>query len=380
MTDFSETRKQLAVMTGQLGLSQGVQVYVSHAGMPVLDLAVGENGLGAPMRPDAVLALYCSTKPLLALVAVMLAEQGRLDLDACVGEVLACPSPEVAQTGLRELLSHTAGLTQVQGVLANFIPAEQCLQVATSTPPPSQWRAGDAAYSEWQSWTLLAATVEAAGGTDCETLLQRSIIDPFALSDDLFPRMTDQQFTAYYDRLGVNVDLRGTTPVPMLMERTRRICTQPNYAFGSYGTARGLGRFYEALLTVRAGGRRGAITPAVLQRCINPARPRQYDHVLERECRFGLGFMTGLTDHDFGTHCAAGSWGHAGNAGMSFGFADDDHQLAVGLVWNGLTDTDTSLKYRRRLVVDAIYRDLGLAESTQSGDSTRTAAAHTSST
>ena len=62
--------------------------------------------------------------------------------------------------------------------------------------------------------------------------------------------------------------------------------------------------------------------------------------MLQRECEFGLGFMTNLVDHRFGVECSPESFGHSGNVGSSFAFADPERHLAVAVIFNGIVDQD----------------------------------------
>ncbi|GIU89620.1 MAG: hypothetical protein KatS3mg010_0719 [Acidimicrobiia bacterium] len=70
--------------------------------------------------------------------------------------------------------------------------------------------------------------------------------------------------------------------------------------------------------------------------------------------------MTDLRDHAFGDRCGESSFGHSGNVGASFAFADPERDLAVGVVFNGLVGHETAFA-RRRALVNALYADLDAA-------------------
>jgi hypothetical protein len=57
--------------------------------------------------------------------------------------------------------------------------------------------------------------------------------------------------------------------------------------------------------------------------------------------------------------CSPSSFGHSGNVGSSFAFADPEHDLAVAVVFNGIVDSESSF-LRRPAVVGSLYHDLGL--------------------
>jgi CubicO group peptidase (beta-lactamase class C family) len=232
--------------------------------------------------------------------------------------------------------------------------------VIEAMPRPPGWRVGtDAAYSEYAGWQVLGWLLEDATGEELRPYLRRTILDPLGLHDTWIG-MTAKQFRTVLPRLGVNLDLRDLEGFPMLIERSERMCTETNPAHGGYTTASDLARFYAALLQRLAGHGPDALpSPATLQRFCSTARPPVHDAVLDRVCSYGLGFMTSLADHAFGPNCSPNSFGHSGNVGSSFAFADPDHDLAVAVVFNGIVDHQSAF-LRRPVLVRALYNDLGL--------------------
>jgi hypothetical protein len=71
--------------------------------------------------------------------------------------------------------------------------------------------------------------------------------------------------------------------------------------------------------------------------------------------------MTTLADHFFSEACSPSSFGHSGNVGASFGFADPSFDLAVGVAFSGLAGSEAAF-LRRRVLVRTIYEDLGLVD------------------
>ena len=155
----------------------------------------------------------------------------------------------------------------------------------------------------------------------------------------------------------------------MLFERSERVCTEVNPAHGGYSNARDLALFYSALLAQLDGAGNPALpTAATLAAFCRTVRAPVFDVVLDRECPYGLGFMTSLDQHAFSEVCSPESFGHSGNVGTSFAFAEPDRALAVGVVLNGLVDHETAF-LRRRALVRAIYLDLDEhSQRTDDGD------------
>ena len=249
-----------------------------------------------------------------------------------------------------------------------FLTPRRREEVVASAQPPSGWRIGrDAGYSEYVGWHLLGWLVQDVTGEPLREHLRSTVLDPLGLQHTWIG-MTSHQFRGALPNLGLNHEFRNGHMFPMIAERSERLACETNPAHGGYTTARDLARFYEGIVNRVSGSGSDALAPpATLIEFCSTARPSTYDVVLGRKCEFGLGLMTVLTDHDFSDACSASAFGHSGNVGSSFGFADPEHHLSVGVVFNGLTTGDAAL-LRRRLLVQAIYDDLGLT----SGRDTRT--------
>jgi len=103
------------------GKELGAAVALYQGGRPVVDLwgGVADGTTGRPWAEDSIVLVFSSTKGMTAILAHMLVERGRLDLDAPV----ATYWPEFAASGkeaipVRWLLSHQAGLPAVDTPLS----------------------------------------------------------------------------------------------------------------------------------------------------------------------------------------------------------------------------------------------------------------------
>lgn len=93
----------------------GLQVAIWHDGDLVTEVAVGsaDEPAGIPLRTTHRLRIASHSKMFTALTIMRLKEQGRLRLDDTVGEhVSELADSPVADRTLRDLLSHSAGLTR----------------------------------------------------------------------------------------------------------------------------------------------------------------------------------------------------------------------------------------------------------------------------
>ncbi len=264
---------------------------------------------------------------------------------------------------LRDVLSHAAGLHHPGGVEVELVPPHQRDALRRSAASAG-WKVGvDVAYSERFAWHLVGLVLERTSGEPLRDHLRRSVLDPLEMLDT-WVGMTDDDYDAVVGRIGLNHDMRTLHSFPLLLERGRRMCTEVNAAHGGYSTASDLARLYAAMLRQLDGEEPTAAlaSPATLRTFVSPARPATLDRILDRECEHGLGFMTDLRGHAFGPLVSPSSFGHSGNVGSSFAWADPDRDLACAVVFNGIVDPESAF-VRRPAVVRAIYRDLDALEA-----------------
>jgi CubicO group peptidase (beta-lactamase class C family) len=172
---------------------------------------------GTPMQDDAIFRMYSMTKPLVSLAALMLAEEGRLQMGDAVSKYL----PEFAnqkvavdeggkvrleparrEATVHDLLRHTAGLTyeflgndavQLQYEEADVVDrsrtnAEFCKVLAAiplASQPGSCWQ-----YS--RATDVLGALLEIVSGQPLGRLLQERILGPLGMKDTAFSVPRDQ--------------------------------------------------------------------------------------------------------------------------------------------------------------------------------------------
>jgi CubicO group peptidase (beta-lactamase class C family) len=356
--DFERTTARLVRELDEGLFTRGAQVAVEVGGERVLDLALGDAGTGVRMDPDHVLRVYCTIKPVTAVTVARLVDRGVLHLDEPLEKRLPHVRALTRGVTLRHVLTHTAGLHTLSGIRMEMVRPEVRREMVERLLPPPGFRVGvDAAYSEYAGWHVLGWLLEDVTGEPLRRHLRTAVLEPLGL-DSTWVGMTPEEYEAVFPRLGVNHEMRHLESFPMLFERSERVCLETNPAHGGYTTARDLARFYTALLD-RLGGQGSDSLPsrAVLEAFCSPARPPVYDEVLDRVCSYGLGFMTSLDQHAFGDRCSAESFGHSGNVGASFGFADPERALAVGVVFNGLVAYEAAF-LRRRALLNSLYADL----------------------
>jgi CubicO group peptidase (beta-lactamase class C family) len=204
-----------AVMQAHIdnGRLPGAVMAVALGGHVEMLEAMGQRDAagGAPMQADSIFRIYSMTKPLVSLAALMLVEEGRLQL----GDPIAKYLPEFAglqvgvaqgdairleparrQPTVHDLLRHTSGFTygflgdsavqrqyQAADLARRSRSNAQFCQALAKLPlahqPGSCWQ-----YSH--STDVLGALLEVVAGQSLGTLLAERILAPLGMNDTAF--------------------------------------------------------------------------------------------------------------------------------------------------------------------------------------------------
>ncbi len=219
----------------------------------------------APAGPHTVYEIGSITKQFTAEAVLMLADEGKLSLDAPVSRYLAnLPSAWEAIT-LRQLLTHTSGLPDWEGRAMldfhrEYTPAE-FIQLIAGRPldfaPGEQWSYTNSAYP------LLGLVIEAVVGTPYERFVTERILGPAGMGESRFRNPRDvvpNRAAGYVDSAG---GFRNGEPLrPRLLAPNGGILSTAA-DMGKWGVALGRGtivpraRFEEMTTPVRLNdGRR----------------------------------------------------------------------------------------------------------------------------
>ncbi|MFK4149810.1 serine hydrolase domain-containing protein [Streptomyces sp. NPDC004065] len=227
---------------------------------------------GLPVESDTLWRIYSMTKPVTAVAALLLMEEGRLSPDDPLERHLpAFADPRVYVNGsgdrvvtrpaagpvlVRHLLTHTAGLTfgfyrthpvdalyRAAGLTTPVPPGAglaEAVEVYAGLPlqfdPGTQWN-----YSVASN--VLGRVVEVASGQPLDAFFAERILRPLGMTDTGF-QVTDEQAGRLAELYGQS-DAGGLEPIPGLPVHGR-----PRFLSGSGGlvaTAYDLHRFMEML-------------------------------------------------------------------------------------------------------------------------------------
>jgi CubicO group peptidase (beta-lactamase class C family) len=373
------------------GRELGAAFCVHVEGRKVVDLYGGsfDSAGTRSYGPDALQLVFSTTKGATAICANLLAQQGRLDMDAPV----ATYWPEFAQAGkeampVRFLLCHQAGVPVIDRRLSpEELQAWTPVVEALAEQAPF-WEPGTAhGYHALSYGYLVGEVVRRISGRSLGTFFADEVAGPLGL--EFFIGLPEQ----YEDRVsplvgasfdggplagGGGADGGGATTPPgfastlvarslnlggairdrdWMNQRAWHAAEMP--AGNGITNAASLSRMYAAVIgPVEGGPPEPLLTPAQMERARTPLTSGA-DQVFASvgftlEQKIGLGFWRSSPVTLFG---GPGSFGHGG-AGGSYGFADPEHRLAVGYAMNKMDMAFTG-DNRSHGLVGAVYEAIG---------------------
>jgi CubicO group peptidase (beta-lactamase class C family) len=356
---FDAVRVALAESLDDVDVGASAAVFVD--GEPVADLWGGYKDAKRtePWEQDTITNVWSTTKTMVALTALILADRGDLDLDAPVARYW----PEFAAAGkeqvlVRHLLSHTAGLPEFDPPVAVtdlYDWPKSVDRLARQTP---RWEPGKlAGYHSVTQGFLVGEVVRRITGQSLATFFAQHIAEP--LGADFHLTMPagaglDERFTPVLAPPdSPDGDLAAAPPGDhdnAAPAGAIRISDGNSVAWrraeilsgGGYGNARSVAAVQSVLA---CGGEVHGIRLLSPEGC-ERAREEQYrgvDQILGMSVRYGLGY--GIFDP------AVGWAGWGGSMVM----VDLDARMSVAYVMNQMLQPD----YRGFGIVLAAYDGLG---------------------
>jgi CubicO group peptidase (beta-lactamase class C family) len=265
------------------GRLAGIELMINRRGRTAFHRCVGKRDLArsTDATPDTIYRIYSMTKPLTAVAAMMLYEEGRFQLDDPITRYLpefagqrvftgggygaVMTEPAVRDITFRDLLTHTAGLTYgfMHATPVDAVYREQKIELPGSPDSLGDVMARLAKApliaqpgAEWNysiASDVVGHLVAVISGRPFEDFLRERVIAPLGMTDtDFFvPASKVARFAANYDK--------GPDGRPRLIDdpETSRFLKPPNAPSGGgglVGTARDYMRFAQMLLDRGAHG------------------------------------------------------------------------------------------------------------------------------
>ncbi|HEX5323374.1 MAG TPA: serine hydrolase domain-containing protein [Capsulimonadaceae bacterium] len=348
------------------GQHLGAQLYVSHRGRVVADLAVGEVKPGIPLTPDTLMFWMSSGKPLTTLAIAKLWEEDRFDLDDPICRFI----PAFVKGGkgpitIRHVLTHTGGFRNAQIGDLQWALSREIVEHICDTPLEAGWTPGrKTAYHPYTGWIILGELVQRVSRQPLNDYIREEICAPLGMHDTWLG-MTEEHLADYREqRLGLLLNMEdGFPPLDAADIQVSPFPVEPSG--NSYGPIRELGYLYEMLIGRGARNGRRLLSPqtveALTARHIAGLEDETFHIILDH----GLGFFhesgagtNAKMPRDYSLYSSPRTFGHSGIQ-SSVGFADPEQDLVVAWACNGMPG-DTAHNRRHRAINDSIYQDLGL--------------------
>jgi CubicO group peptidase (beta-lactamase class C family) len=356
----------------------GAAVCVYLDGVRVVDCWGGhaDRARTRPFGPDTIVSVASTTKGMVALCAHMLAERGKLDLDAPVArywpEFAAVDKQDIP---VRWLLSHRAGLPAIRPSLSAAALFDWTAMTAAIAETAPWWTPGERhGYHAITYGHLVGEVIRRVDGRTVGAFLRDEVTGPLRAdffigvpeeadgrAAEVLPPPPPGEPTIWDTLLADPESVSGRTflnpPRPLGLVNTRAWRAAEIPAANGHTSARGVARVYAAL--ARGGELDGVrlLAPATIERAIEE-QSRGRDAVLSLPTRFATGFMLGMPGGIFNCGPGRRTFGHPGHGG-SIGFADPDARIGFGYVTNQYV-TGTAPHPDRRVpsLVDAMYAAL----------------------
>ena len=325
-----------------LGLDVGASVAVSVGGRMVVDLWGGRrNEAGAPWEADTLVNLYSTSKTMTALALLVLADSGRVNLEAPVAEYW----PEFAANGktgvkVRHVLGHTAGLPgwdQPMGE-ADLYDWDKAAGLLAAQAP--WWEPGSASgYHAVTQGYLLGEIVRRVTGQTFGDYFRDHIAAPieadffFASPPSVDPRVARLIPPANRPGDGATTGMAARV-FRNPYERAEWSWSTPFRradipACNGLGNARSICRLQSVLVGGGQWEGRRLLSPAGCE-AVFDQQSNGRDLVVGTPLRFGLGYALG--DDPARRVCYWGGWGG------SMVFLDFDRQMVVAYAMNRMAE------------------------------------------
>lgn len=362
---------------------KGASLCITVGGETVVDIWGGaanprEN---IAWERDTLAVVFSCTKGVLALIAHMLIDEGKLDPAAPVTELW----PEYAANGkdkttLQMMLDHTAGVPVFTAPVPDGKLADWAWATSTLAAQEPLFEPGTRSsyHGLTFAWTV-GEMIRRASGQAAGEIFATRVAKPLGLefwmgaSAEIAPRMArilrpkfnaNDPLSDYMKQL-----LNEPKSIPALFFNNSGgfNANDPTYwgteigSAAGVGNARSLARLYAALANGGALDGVKLVSPEALVRMRTVTNASHKDATLFEPLRVASGYMvTRERKPALGSgyhHLGRAAFGHVG-AGGSIGFADPEAGLSFSYVMNQ-QGKGASLNERGQFLIDAAYKALG---------------------
>ena len=344
--DHEKLEKLFSLIQTHIGEHRypGCQIALAWHGHLLLNQSFGLSRTGVghtadtqalPASSNHLFLLYSNTKILMATALWVLVDQGKLQFSDRVADYL----PGFAAHGkqditLFQLITHQAGFPDADVPSSLWSDHESILKTVCDFQ--LQWKPGSKVhYHGLSAHWVLALVLEAITGSDFRDAVQRLVIAPLGLADDVFMGLPENQLhrLAYL----YEPDAQAPTGQRLRDESTNRVWQTAGVpGGGAYGTARGMAALYQMML---GGGRLNGVqlvSADTLAYAIQNHTEDRVDEFMGMPMHRGLGpHLRGTTPtiRGLGSNAPAHAFGHGG-VGTSYCWADPQSGVSFAYLTN----------------------------------------------
>ena len=335
------------------GKLAGCVVIVARRGKVVYHKSFGQRDMeaGQPMEKDTIVRLYSMTKAIVTVGALMLVEEGKIELDAPVSKYIPTLAnvrvwtpdglvpPKRAMT-VRDLMRHTAGFTGTDYDVAAKEMEEAKLGeskdlddlVTRLASVPLACHPGDKfIYSK--SIDVLGLIVQKTSGKDLDVFLHERLFDPLGMVDTDFwvPSAKRERFAALYS------DAEGALKVITDERAHDRYYARPGVLSGGGGLVGTTSDYMRFLLIVSNGGSwngKQYLKPETIALMTHDQLPEAAFPIwsargIKHGTGFGLGFSVRKADTEWDPDAHIGEYAWDGAASTHYWVSPKDDNLLV---------------------------------------------------
>jgi CubicO group peptidase (beta-lactamase class C family) len=338
------------------GTIPGATVVIVRDGKIVLFETVGflDKAAGAPLPREAIFRLYSMSKPITSVAAMILVEQGRLNLLDPVSKYIPAFAdvkvavsttgteevelvPPVRPVTVQDLMRHTSGL--VYGFLSGTPVTKMYREANLFSAATTNARFADAvarlplaaqpgtAFNYSYSTDVLGRVIEVVSGQSLYQFEKENILDPLAMSDTGFA-VPAAKANLIAEPLATDNKVVGTEP----MSDPRLPATWEAGGQGMVSTAMDYARFLQMLQNGGTFGGHRILSPATVAFMtsdhLGAIGPGATLYLPGPGYGFGLGFAVRRTDGVSPVEGSAGDYFWSGAGGTSF-WNDPRQRLTV---------------------------------------------------